>query len=248
MATTSVSPTTNLPPYLPFATFRAAVQSLRTHGVPDKLERTAWESRSGGERVLISSAFKFFGLIDEQGNPQPILKKLTGVEENTDQEKLVLKTLIEYSYSDVFKLNLATATIGLIGEAIEKMGVSGATRDRAVRFFIKAAHHSGIQLSSRLTAKLRSRGESDTTRADEEDEPPTVNTPPRNKRRKRQTGEAAPLEQQGGTAMRTVALRNTAGELTLSGTFNAFDLDGEERKLVYDIIDLMKKYEQSNLK
>jgi hypothetical protein len=25
-------------------------------------------------------------------------------------------------------------------------------------------------------------------------------------------------------------------------------LDGEERKLVYDIIDLMKKYEQSNLK
>ena len=43
--------------------------------------------------------------------------------------------------------------------------------------------------------------------------------------------------------MKTVSLRGTAGELTLSGTFNTFDLDGAERKLVYDIIDLMKKYE-----
>src|SRR6266480_4688889 len=147
MATTSTVPTSNLPPYLPFATFRASVQSLRVHGVPDKLDRTAWDSRSGGDRVLISAAFRFFGLVDEHGNPQPILKKLTSVEENTDGEKAILRQLIEYAYSDVCRMNLKTATIGLIAEAIERMGVTGATRDRAVRFFLKAAHHSGIALS-----------------------------------------------------------------------------------------------------
>jgi hypothetical protein len=45
-----------------------------------------------------------------------------------------------------------------------------------------------------------------------------------------------------GMAVRMVPLRN-GGQLTLSGTFNPFDLDGEDRKLVYDIIDLMKAYE-----
>jgi hypothetical protein len=247
MATTSIAPNTKLPPYLPFATFRAAVQSLRVHGIPDKLERTAWDSRSGGDKVLINSAFQFFGLMDEQGNPQQILKKLTSVEENSDGEKLILKQLIEYAYANVFSLNLRTATIGLIAEAIGKMGVTGATRDRAVRFFIKAAHHSGIVLSSRLTSKMRSRSESDNGNTrDEIEESTSATSSVRPCRRRRTPGEIVDHRNSNptpGTAVRTVSLRGTAGELTLSGTFNAFDLDGAERKLVYDIIDLMKKYE-----
>jgi len=246
MATTSQLTTAKLPPYLPFATFRAAIQSLRTHGLPDKLDKTAWDSRSGGDRVLINSAFKFFGLMDEQENPQPILKKLTSVQENTDQEKTILKALIEYAYSDVFSLNVSTATVGLIAEKIGKMGVGGATRDRAVRFFLKAAHHSGIELSSRLTSGLRSRGENENGKPSEDGDESTPN-PPRARRRRRSPAEPSGDRHDNvtpsGKAVRTIVLRDTAGELTLSGTFNAFDLDGAERKLVYDIIDLMKKYE-----
>lgn len=242
MATTQTITNSKLPPYLPFATFQAALQSLRVHGIPDKLERTAWESRSGGEKVLISSALRFFGLIDDQGVPQPILRKLTGAEHNSDNEKAILKTLIEYAYSDVFKLNLATATIGLIAEAIGKMGVTGATRDRSVRFFIKAANYSGVELSSRLTDKLRTRNPADTPRqTDERDEPASNMAHPR--RRRRTQSAVNPAGQPTSNAVKTVSLRKTSGELTLSGTFNPFDLDGEERKLVYDIIDLMKKYE-----
>jgi hypothetical protein len=249
MATTSTAPTSNLPPYLPFATFRVSVQSLRTHGVPDKLDRTAWDSRSGGDRVLISSAFRFFGLVDEQGNPQPILKRLTSVEENSDGEKAILKQLIEYAYSDVCRMNLKTATIGLIAEAIEKMGVTGATRDRAVRFFLKAAHHSGIVLSSRLTSKMRARGESDSAKTPEDAEESTNGGAPRRRKRRSQTDTTDHRSQShsGGAAVKTLTLRGTGGELTLSGTFNAFDLDGAERKLVYDIIDLMKQYETANV-
>jgi len=188
-------------------------------------------------------------LVDEQGNPQSILKKLTSVEENSEGEKTILKQLIEYAYSGVCCMNLRTATIGLIAEAIEKMGVSGATRDRAVRFFIKAAHHSGIALSSRLTSKMRSRGESDSAKTPEDVEESTNGGAPR--RRKRRIQPDAPDHRNqshtGGAAVKTLTLRGAGGELTLSGTFNAFDLDGAERKLVYDIIDLMKQYEAEKL-
>ena len=47
-----------------------------------------------------------------------------------------------------------------------------------------------------------------------------------------------------GNAVKTITLRNVSGELTLSGTFKPFELDGDERKLVYDITDLMKAYEK----
>jgi hypothetical protein len=244
MATTSLVPNTKLPPYLPFATFQAAIQSLRVHGVPDKLDRTAWDSRSGADRLLIIAALKFFGLMDEQENPQPILRKLTSVPENSEQEKVILKQLIEYSYSDVFKYNLATATIAMLKQAIEGMGVTSSTRDRSVRFFIKAAHHCGIALSGRLTKGLRSRSESDSSKTADEGEESNPAIPRAKRRRKTLNANGDRMENPppSGMAVRTVPLRN-GGELTLSGTFNPFDLDGEDRKLVYDIIDLMKAYE-----
>jgi hypothetical protein len=213
------------------------MQSLRVHGVPDKLERTAWDSRSGGDRVLISAAFKFFGLTDDLGNPQPILKKLADAGDNTEQEKTILKALIEYAYHEVFKLNLKTATMGLITEAIGKMGVTGATRLRSVRFFIKAAHYSGIELSSRLTSKLRARAEGDSGRSDAGDESSSDNT--RSRRPKKRPADLSAT----GVAVKTITLRNMSGDLTLSGTFNPFDLSGDERKLIYGMIDLMKNYE-----
>jgi hypothetical protein len=253
MATTSQTVNAGkLPPYLPFATFRAAVQSLRTHGLPEKLDKTAWDSRSGGDQILIIGAFKFFGLMDDSERPEPILKKLTDVQENSQQERDILKGLLHAAYPNVFALNLKTATVGLVADAIGSMGVNGATRDRAVRFFTKAAQHSGVELSSRLTAKMRARSESDTAQSTEETNEVAPNVP-RTRRRRRSTSETSddpdgddpPVS---GKAVRTISLRNTAGELTLSGTFNAFELDGEERKLVYAIIDLMKAYEQSEVK
>ena len=45
--------------------------------------------------------------------------------------------------------------------------------------------------------------------------------------------------------MKTVELANAGGQLTLSGTFNPFELTGKERQLVYDIIDKMKELEDS---
>jgi len=214
--------------------------------VPDRLDRTAWDSRSGADRLLIIGAFKFFGLMDEQENPQPILKKLTSVPENSEQEKVILKQLIEYSYSDVCRLNLSTATIAMLKQAIEGMGVTSSTRDRSVRFFIKAAHHCGIGLSARLTKGLRSRSEGDSSKSTDDGDDSSQPIPRAKRRKKTQAAGGERPENTippSGTAVKMISLRNTGGELTLSGTFNPFELAGDERKLVYDIIDLMKSYE-----
>jgi len=248
MATTQTVPNGEaIPVYLSFTTFRSAVQSLRTHGLPDKLDRTAWASRSGGEQNQIINAFKFLGLIDGSDNTQPSLKKLVDAQENTEQEKTVISGLLRDKYLKLFELNLKTATPGQVADAIGSYGPTGATRDRAVRFFLKAAYHCGIPLSSRLTAGMRSKDSSDPS---DTDDVPTPTPTPRRRRRRTSVTET-PEQQEGdtsGRAVKTVDLRETGGSLTLSGTFNAFDLAGEERKLVYDIIDLMKQYEKKTEK
>ena len=247
MATTPSIPNseTAVAVYLSFTTFRAAVQSLRAHGLPDKLDRTAWQPRSGGEQSQIISAFKFLGLIDESERTQPSLRQLVDAQENSQEEKKVLGEMLRDRYTRIFELNLGTATSGQLSDAIGYYGATGATRDRAVRFFIKAAHHCGIALSSRLTGGLRAR--SGSAGNGEENGTSTPAAPARARRRRRASSVEAPEphdETPSGKAVKTVSLQNASGQLTLSGTFNSFELDVEERKLVYDIIDLMKEYEK----
>ena len=235
-----------LPLYLAFTTFRWALQSLRTHGLPEKVDRTAWASRSGGEQSQLLSGFKFLGLIDSGTSTQPVLRQLVDAPENSQQEKEILGTVLRQGYAKVFELDLKTATIGQVQEKIGAYGPTGETRKRAARFFLKAAQYCGSDLSSRLTGGLRSRSEESADNAEETGAPPPA-APARQRRRRRTAPPLAPVvleEKPSGGAVKTVRLGDTGGTLTLSGKFNPLELDGAERKLVYDIVDLMKQYEQ----
>ena len=247
MATTSTAVNGEaFPLYLPFATFRSAVQNLRAHGLPEKIDRTAWTSRSGGEQSQLLSGFKFLGLIDSGTSTQPVLRQLVDAPENSPQEKEILGIVLRQGYARVFELDLKTATIGQVKEKIGSYGPTGETLKRAARFFLKAAQYSGVDLSSRLTGRLRSRSEESADNAEEAGAP--APPPPARPRRRRRTSTPIPPEgheeKPSGSAVKTVRLGDTGGTLTLSGTFNPLELDGDERKLVYDIVDLMKQYEQ----
>ena len=43
--------------------------------------------------------------------------------------------------------------------------------------------------------------------------------------------------------MKEIELPNAGGKLTLSGTFNPFELTGNERELVFKITDSMSEFE-----
>jgi hypothetical protein len=227
-----------VPVYLSFKTFQSAIQGLRAHGLPSVLDRTAFGSRSGAEQTQILSAFKFLGLIDDANRTQDSLRALKDAKENSEQEKAQLAAILKERYANAFALNLEAATPAQLDKAIAEYGAGGSTKDRSVRFFLKALEHCGIKVSTRLTARKPrsspSNGESD-------------GTPRTPKGRKDNSQTIAPI-QQNEQAIMTVDLPEVGGKLTISGTFNPFRLVGEERALVFAISDLMSNFQKKKNK
>jgi hypothetical protein len=224
--------------YLSFKTFQSAVQSLRTHGLPGTLDRTAFGSRSGAEQTQILSAFKFLGLIDDASRAQESLKALVKVAENSTEEKSFLATLLKERYANAFALNLEAATPAQLDKAIGDYGAGGSTKDRAVRFFIKAAEHAGFKLSQRLTARKPRSASTPAGNGDDTD----------SKKRKGQSHDPnTTLPPSSGSQLKTVSLPGVGGTLSVSGTFNFFDLVGDERELVLGIIDLINAFAQKSV-
>jgi hypothetical protein len=233
-------------PYVAFKSFCSAVQGLRSHGLPSTLNRTAWESRSGAEQSQILGALTFLGLINDKGETQQSLKQLVSITENSEEERGFYASLLRSRYENVFKLDLQNETPKQLEDAIGELGVSGKVRDRAVRFFLKAAIYAKIPLSSRLTANMRELPTPAQTTESENPATPKTNGKPRRKRRASSApGVTAPPplgQSDGSNAMKTIELPKVGGSLSIAGTFNAFELRGEERDLVYQIIDLMTAY------
>ncbi len=57
--------------YLPFSTLLTALDHLKAVTVPNEIEAGTFRSLSGQARNQIISAFKFLGLINDGGTPQP---------------------------------------------------------------------------------------------------------------------------------------------------------------------------------
>jgi hypothetical protein len=234
-----------VPVYLSFKTFQSAIQSLRVHGLPDNLDRTAFGSRSGAEQTQILSAFRFLGLLNDKDQTQDALRTLVTFDENSNEEKQVFAEILKEKYANAFALNLEAATPAQLDRAIGDYGATGATRDRAVRFFIKAAEHCAIKLSSRLTARkprsasTASGNGEDTTAADTGSQREGRST-----HKHRKVEPPSPIT--AGSAIKSITLPGVDGTLTISGNFNFFGLVEDERKLVFDIIDLMNGFEKAH--
>jgi hypothetical protein len=93
------------------------------------------------------------------------------------------------------------------------------TVERAALFFIRAATHAQIPLSSKLILKQYSQN-----------------------LRQYSQNSAKPL----GKTLKTISLPAIGGQISIAGTFDVIDLKGQERDLVYKIIDLMTFFEENN--
>ena len=227
-------------PYVSFRTFQSGVQALRSHGLPEKIDRSVWLAKSGADQTALLSAFRFLGLLDAKDRAQPPLEKLVDAPEGTPAEKEVLGAAIRQSYADLFQQNLETITPVQLAEAIGKYGPTGSTRDRAVRFFVKVAGYCGVKMSGRLTARKPRGSASGKTNG--------TNGQRRTGRKATPAPSSPPKGQQGAAAMKEIELPQAGGSLTLSGTFNPFELVGAERELVYSIIDRMQEFEATDRK
>jgi hypothetical protein len=140
-------------PYLPFSTFETGLNKLAAlGGLPPKIDHTVFQQMSGVARGQVISAFKFLGLIDLDGTPQPLLAELVL---NREKRKETVRELIKTHYPNITEQDLGTMSPSQLDAKLgdDSYNVTGATKPKARTFLLKAAEFAGIPLSKLLTAK-----------------------------------------------------------------------------------------------
>ena len=152
-------------------------------------------------------------------------RKLITLPEKSDEERQFWASMLRTSYQKLFstvELTDYSLTIeGLENHFLKEYGqINRQWLRRAALFFIRAATHAQIPLSSKLILKQYSQ----------------------NFLRQYSQNSAKPL----GKTLKTISLPAIGGQISIAGTFDVIDLKGQERDLVYKIIDLMTFFEENN--
>lgn len=219
------------PAYIPWKTFTNTLDAL-AQSMPNRIDRSAFPGQSGAVQNQLLLAFRFFGLIGEDGKPTPTLLGIAVVDDAA--RKAALRKLIEHKYQPLFALNLMKTTPAEFAEKMtEVYTVTGDTRLKASRFFLAALAYLGIEVSERLLRdKTRALGGGTTTRR---------------KRLSRPDGpddeeEDDEGEQAQAGESRSVTLRS-GGTLTLSASTKFMALSSTDRNFVFGLIDKLEEYE-----
>ncbi len=217
-------------PYLPFLTFLGAIEALE-QGVPKKLDRTIWRTQSGIVQTQILMAFRFFELVDEEDRPTGLLHVLV----DKESRPVGLRSMLESSYANLLQHDLTMMSPRMVEDEMEQYNVTGETKRKAVTFFLKAAKFADIPMHPLLSSQVR-------------------NTGPRKKRaavKRSANGEftavLTPNTQTGVSQnkVREVTL-SSGGTVGLSLLYDPFDLNEEDRKFVFELVDKLKAYAEAH--
>lgn len=215
--------------YVAFGTFNNAMNSL-AQGIPSSVDRSAFSGLSGGVQTQLLSAMKFLGLITDDDKPTPALHAVAVADENKRKEKL--KEILQKRYSSIFAMDLMKATPQLLLNKLgDEYGVTGDTRDKAMRFLLAALAYVGIPVS-RFFKIPGTTSSNNGTRTRKRSSKAKV-TPP--------AGDPPPANNQTGANTRAVQLAS-GGTLTLSATVDFLRLSAEDRTFVFSLIDKFDAY------
>ncbi len=142
------------PPYVAYRTFRTFLESL-TINMPDRIDRSVFDSKfSGTATSQITSALRSLRLVDAEGRPSDDFKLLVRTE--GEQHHRILEKILRSYYTPVFRLDLERATKAQFREAMREFGCTESMLIKCETFFIHAATHAGIPLSTYLRSHRKS--------------------------------------------------------------------------------------------
>jgi len=214
-----------MPPYLPFSSFLTALDQL-AQAVPNLIRKDVFPSHSGLLQGQVISALKFFDLIDQHGVPTGNKLERLALED-TDQRRESFRLLLKAGYADVIKLDLSKVTPSQLDSAFGSYGVTGDTKKKAKIFFLQAAKFAELNLSPLLIR--RGRAPSSTKKR---------GTAPQQPVSDRQSSLA---DNHRPEMSKTIELKSGV-TLTVTVNGNLLELDGNDRELVYNIMDQIKSY------
>lgn len=216
------------PVYIPFKTFLTAIEALG-QGLPPTLDRSVWPSFSGGAQSQTLGAFKFLGLVNEQGKVEEILERLVNAKGN--EEKGVLREIIESRYAGAIQLAQKNASFQQLQDYFRGYGVQAGTLERVTRFFLDACEYTGVK-GSPLWAKAKKTFRRTTKRGE---------VPTKDKSTK---GKPTKVETESKLSVKTIQLQS-GGTLSLSMSVDLMSLSREDRDWLFELIDKLTTYGQS---
>lgn len=147
----------HLPPYVSYRTFYNFIERLKQH-MPSRIDRSYWgELLSGSNGIQLMAALRFLYLIDVNGKPMDILKRL--VEAKAEQRTKVLHEIADDAYGFVLKssLDLESATYAQLVEVFHNtFQLTDDVSRKCVKFFIGMANDTGLKISPFITRRTRS--------------------------------------------------------------------------------------------
>ena len=227
--------------YLPFATFLTGLDHLAAVGLANKIEPSTFFNMNPTNKTQMVSALKFFGLIDKENVPQPLLDDLV---HKQGQRKEIIRALIEKYYPDIVALDFAKMTPSQLDAALngKQYNISGGTKKKAKAFLLKAAQFAGFTPHALLTKITRTRRKGTARQAGVRTNEAETNgsgaTPA-------ESVTQSPPKPRG--TEKTVQLRSGAGSVTLLLDVDLMELEpGEEQDFVLKLRDLVRAYEKGS--
>jgi hypothetical protein len=132
-------------PYMSYRGFRTLVGDLRQDGIPGRFDKSYFGGQSGSLIAQTRGTLRYFDLIDDQQHPTDTLTALVTAD-NAAAEKAVLRKLLEAGYPDALALSL-NATAGQLADVFRQRGLSGATVQKAIAFYVSLADEVGVEVS-----------------------------------------------------------------------------------------------------
>jgi hypothetical protein len=212
--------------YVPYRTFKSAIELLEQHGLPNRIDRTLWPSFSGVIQSQLIASFRFFHLITPDGTPTPRLETLV---REKDSRKANLQQMLKEAYPKLVAIDLTKATIGQFNDAMRKYELSPETTKKASSFFLQAAKDAALPMSKHILYK---------TRAVRKRKP--VSASPRNG-----STPASHITSLSTGPVRTIQLDGDV-TLTMMTSADTFSMTKSDREFVSQLLDLLDRYEDEH--
>jgi hypothetical protein len=141
-------------PYVPFGTFLSFIDTQAEGGLPSTIDKSLMSKMSGGIQSVLLAALKGTGFIDDAGHPLPRFEQYVSASA-ADRKAIIREALADgFPYLLTPEVDLTRMTPGQFDKKVrDATGVSSSTLDKVASFFLGAAKHIGLPMSSHLEGR-----------------------------------------------------------------------------------------------
>lgn len=131
-------------PYMSYKSLKNYFARFRAESIPARFDKSYFGNASGSLVAQVRGTLRYFDLIDDASGPTDLLREIVASDEA--EQAILLKIVFEAKYADVLALG-PNATSGQLADIFRARGLSGATIQKAIAFFLGMAEDVGVEVS-----------------------------------------------------------------------------------------------------